>query len=108
MQIRSEVHWAPQAAEDLLEIWAYFAQMASLELADGLLRDLKRAGERLGENPLLWQARDEIRPGIRAAMITQYAIFYRVKGEGVEIIRVLHSRRDANSILKRKSAGDNV
>lgn len=28
-----------------------------------------------------------------------YLVFYRVKGDGVQIVRVLHSRRDARRTL---------
>jgi plasmid stabilization system protein ParE len=40
---RKRTVWAPQAKRDLIEIWGYYARIASLEVADGMLRDLERA-----------------------------------------------------------------
>src|SRR5947199_10813495 len=36
--------WAPRARRDLQDIWQYFARVGSPEIADGLLREIDRAG----------------------------------------------------------------
>ena len=43
----SPISWAPAAKRDLRDIWRYFARVASIEVADRLLRDILRASERV-------------------------------------------------------------
>ncbi len=41
------VLWAPKAEQDLRDVWRYYARVASLDIADKLLREIEQAGERL-------------------------------------------------------------
>jgi plasmid stabilization system protein ParE len=38
-------------------------------------------------------------PGLRSALARPYTIFYRVQTDEVEIVRVLHERRDFPAIF---------
>jgi toxin ParE1/3/4 len=91
--------WAPAAKADLREIWRYFARVASREVADSLLGDLQQAGERARQRPLAWRARNELMPGLRSILVHPYALFYRVKGDTIEVVRVLHQRRNIAAVL---------
>jgi toxin ParE1/3/4 len=97
------VIWSPAAEQDLLDIWRYFARVASPEIADALLREIENAADRLRENPLLGRQRLDITPGLmgdlRAVRADPYSIFYRPTGTTVQIIRVLHERQDIPTIL---------
>jgi toxin ParE1/3/4 len=95
---RSQIIWSPAATDDLREIWRYFADVASRDIADRLLRDIFRASERVRRRPLASRSRDEIIPGLRSILVHPYVIFYRVQ-DGVEIVRVLHQRRNFAAIL---------
>jgi toxin ParE1/3/4 len=86
--------WAPAAKNDLRDIWRYFVGVASPEIADRLLRDIQRASERVRQRPLAWRVRDEVMPGLRSILVHPYVVFYRLSGETVEIVRVLHQRRN--------------
>jgi toxin ParE1/3/4 len=90
---------APLARRDLGDIWRYYAHVATVEVADRLLREINEASRRLSENALRWRARDELRPGLRSALVHPYAIFYRVDNGFVEIVRVLHGRRNLGAIF---------
>src|SRR5437762_10414837 len=106
---RNRVVWAPAARRDLLDIWRYFAEVASPELADGLLRDIAFAADRLSTDPQMFRVRMDLMPdlpgGLRSVPVHPYTIFYRVQptvdgdDKGVQIIRVLHERRDFPPIL---------
>jgi toxin ParE1/3/4 len=72
---------------------------ASVEVADKLLREINDAGQRLSADALRWRARDELAPGLRSVLVHPYAIFYRVEDEIVQIVRVLHGRRNLAAIL---------
>jgi plasmid stabilization system protein ParE len=61
--------WAPKAKQDLLNVWRYFARVASPEIADKLLRDINLAAERLGERLLLGRAREEVLSGLRSVSV---------------------------------------
>jgi toxin ParE1/3/4 len=89
------VVWSPQAEDDLRSIWYYFVSIASPEIADKLLREITLASVRLSERPfLLGRVRDEIRPGLRSTLVSPYVIFYRVTEVTIEVVRVLHQRRN--------------
>lgn len=94
------VVWPPKARQDLRQIWRYFARVASADLADKLLRDIRDATEKLAERPFLWRPRDDVMPGLRAVLVHPYTIFYRVTDLTVEIVRVLHERRDFTAVFR--------
>jgi toxin ParE1/3/4 len=93
--------WAPAARNDLREIWRYFVGVASRDVADRLLRDIHRASERARQRPMAWRARDEIMPGLRSILVHPYVIFYRTGDGAIEIVRVLHQRRNIAPILSK-------
>ncbi len=96
----SKIIWSPRSQQDLLTIWGYYSRVASDEVADTLIYEITSAGMRLQENPLLWKVRSEIALNIRSVSSHPYTIFYRVEKESVNIIRVIHERREANKALK--------
>ena len=92
--------WSAEALADLTEIWNYHAASASLETAGTVIRSIERASAILRDHPLAGRARDESRPGLRSVVARPYVIFYRVRGNSVEVVRVLHSRRDLARIFR--------
>jgi toxin ParE1/3/4 len=96
------VVWAPRANLDLLDIWRYYARVASPDIADNILRGIDRASEAIGRTPLARRSRDELMPGLRSAQASPHTIFYRVQNGDVEIVRVLHERRDFPALFGRR------
>jgi toxin ParE1/3/4 len=86
------------ADEDLLEIWFYIAA-DEMEAADRLLDQIDARCEGLGEYPEKGVQRDGLMPGMRSLPEGNYVIFYRINGDRVEILRVLHGSRDFPSIF---------
>lgn len=99
---RRKVLWAPRAEQDLRDVWHHYARVASPDIADRLLREIGQAGERLSEQALMWRARDEVMPGLRSVLVHPYTVFYRVTDGNVEIVRVLHERRNFPEIFKKE------
>jgi toxin ParE1/3/4 len=95
------VIWSPEAEQDLLAIWIHVAREASPDVADGQLRSVDRACEALAQWPHSGRARDELFRGVRSIAVGPYVVFYRVLNSEVEIIRVLHGRRDVDAIFSR-------
>jgi toxin ParE1/3/4 len=99
---RRRVVWAPKSKRDLRDVWRYYERVASVEIADKLLREINEAGQRLADQAFMWRARDEVMPGLRSVLVHPYTIFYRVDDGTVEIVRVLHERRDFAAAFAKK------
>jgi toxin ParE1/3/4 len=95
------VSWSPEVEQDLLAIWIHVAREASPDVADEQLRSVDRACEVLAEWPHSGRARDELFRGVRSIVVDPYVVFYRVGNSAIEIIRVLHGRRDVDAIFSR-------
>lgn len=48
----------------------------------------------LGKQPWAGRRRSEILPDLRSFVVLPHVVFYRVRGEQLEILRVLHQRQD--------------
>lgn len=101
MRPKVDLLWSPAALQDLVDIWAYFAKLASPEFADDLLAEIRDAEGLIAEDPRGWRERMELLRGIRAFPIHPYTIFYRISDDIPEIVRVLHERRDITRLLSR-------
>lgn len=97
---------SPEAIDDLELIWTYIAQ-DNRQAADQLVEAAFRICEMLGSHPELGRLRQfskKLSLGLRSFVITDfpnYVIFYRVKGDAVEIVRVLHGARDIDALFGR-------
>jgi toxin ParE1/3/4 len=95
---KTSLIWSKDAENDLFEIWAYLAREASPEIATDQLRAIAEATSILVAWPQSGRARDHIRPGLRSVVASSYVVFYRVV-QVVEIVRVLHQRRDIDAMF---------
>ena len=82
-----------RARQDLIEIWEHVAA-DNPAAADALLDHIDGACSRLIDHPRLGPARDDIRPGLQYVIVGDYVALYRIIDEGIEIVRVVHGRRD--------------
>jgi toxin ParE1/3/4 len=96
---RPKVLWSLAAEEDLISIWMYVARQSSVNVADDQLRAISRACEAIGEWPLAGRARDKIVAGLRSIPASPHVFFFRPNSGGVEILRVLHERRDLDTMF---------
>lgn len=48
------------------------------------------------DQPRMGSKRDDIEPDLRSITEGNYAIFYRILSDGIELVRVLHSSQDVN------------
>jgi toxin ParE1/3/4 len=86
------------AKADQLEIWLYVAD-DSPQNADRQVDKLYSRCVTLGDNPVLGRQRDELSPGLRSFPVGRYVIFYRIKGEELQIVRILSGYRDIDSLF---------
>jgi toxin ParE1/3/4 len=82
--------------EDLIAIWLSIAGYNPIA-ADHVLDAIESRWRQLAYHPYSGIARDEIAPGIRHLVVGQYLTLYRIHDDAVQIVRVLHGRRDISS-----------
>jgi plasmid stabilization system protein ParE len=91
------------ACADLKRIWESIA-MPSDMWGGGVSENLSAAGdfaagfsrhcELLAGNPEIGTARNELLDRMRSSAFQRYVIFYRLRGESLEVLRVLRAGRD--------------
>lgn len=94
------VLWAPAARSDLREIRRYYAREASPHIANRIVREIHRVCALVAEHPLAWRSRDELMPDLRSVGARPYSIFYRLVRSDVQILRILHERRDFPAVFR--------
>jgi len=88
----------PAAEHDLDDIWAYIAEdnpFAADRVTDAILA----ACRRLLDQPLMGVARPELADDLRMTVSGSYLLFYVPLTDRIEIVRVLHGRRDLHADL---------
>lgn len=88
----------PLARDDLNEIWEYIAQ-DNLNAAENLVERIEELCQLLAQHPHLGRRREELAAGLRSFPAGSYIIFYQLITDGIEIVRVLHSSRDIDSLF---------
>jgi toxin ParE1/3/4 len=83
----------PDADEDLSQIWSFIAAN-NPRAADAVIDRLTEAFDMLLTMPLAGRARREFGENLRSFVVDNYVIFYASVPEGIDIVRVMHGRRD--------------
>ncbi|MGO9864997.1 MAG: type II toxin-antitoxin system RelE/ParE family toxin [Terriglobales bacterium] len=93
---------APEAEDDLRQIWRYLLGEAGLAIADRIQGELVNAFEGLAGVPGKGHKRPDLtNRDVLFFSVYQYMIVYR-RGELVEIVAVLHGKRDVKRLLKSR------
>lgn len=92
---------APEAAHDLVEIWNYLIRHISLETAKHVESAIREKMAFLAENPGAghWR-RDLTEYEVKFFPVYSYLIVYRPNRKPLQIVSILHGRRDIEQILK--------
>ena len=88
-----------EAKADLDRIWLRGLREYGLEQADKYYNALFNRFAELADNPYLYQAVDDIRQGYRRSPCGVNTIYYRIKGEMVEIMNII-GRQDVQEWLE--------
>ena len=90
-----------EAEAELDEIWWYIAeQSGSVEAARSVVASITERVSLLATFPHLGRTRDDLRPGLRGFTVGDYVILYRIEGEDVLILHVIHGRRDIAALFR--------
>lgn len=91
---------AASARRDLQQIHDYIAK-DNADAADRWIDRLVNRFDVLSAQPGIGRKRDEVKPGYRSVAEGDYVIFYLLPAaDAVEIVRVVHGKRDLGKALK--------
>ena len=81
------------------------AQSASLDVADRFLVRVEEAAALLSTTAPWWRERNDIAAGVRAVRMRTYPylLLYRLVGrDSVEVISIVHGRRNVQALFKKE------
>jgi toxin ParE1/3/4 len=87
-----------RAEADLEDIWIHIARDSPVNATRFITRILERC-ERLADMPATGRSRGDLGPDLRSVALGNYLIIYRPIEDGIEIVRVLHGRRDLDALF---------
>jgi toxin ParE1/3/4 len=94
MSAHKHVEISPDAREDFTQIQLYTAERWGNAQALRYEAALERAIMNLGAFPEIGVRRDHLAVGYRSQRFEHHVIFYRIMGDVIEIVRILHERVD--------------
>lgn len=95
-----------KARADLRDIYRYGLFHFGEYQADLYYEALFDCFENISQNPYLYQAVDDIRKGYRRCVYKSHSIYYYVKSERVEIMRILSAQDPTNELSKEIPSED--
>lgn len=90
----SEVILSPRAKLDLSEIWDYTLSQWGVDQAEKYVRDLWTMMEMQASDPTKSVDIGDVRKGYRKSRSGSHVIFFKVTGDGIDVVRILHQRMD--------------
>lgn len=103
MQAKPRLEWRPQASADLVEIVAYIADH-NPDAAQELKDEIEAKVEKLPDHPRLYKPSVRVK-GLRELIVgSNYLVLYRESQEMVEIVNVVHARRQWPTSPTRRKA----
>jgi toxin ParE1/3/4 len=97
-----------QSAADLNDIWDSIAATANywvpsdtrrLSNAQAFSEHFEKLCNFIRQNPELGLDRSDLHAGVRSLLFQKYLVFYRLRGEYIEVLRVLGAARDVDLAL---------
>lgn len=83
-----------RAKADVGIIWRYTVEQWGHNQAEIYVELIQSAVAAIATDPNLGRSCDEVRPGYRRYLAGSHVLFYRLKGSGVFVVRILHQRID--------------
>jgi toxin ParE1/3/4 len=88
---------APKAESDLIDIWLYVAEDQPVN-ADRLLDRLNEAALLVAATPGMGVDRPSLCKDLKSFPVGNYILYYRVKVDVLELVRVLSASREVDNI----------
>ncbi len=92
---------APEAAFDLVKIWRYIKKHSSIEMADHVESVIREKIIFLAANPDAGHKRTNLTDQpVKFFAVYSYLIVYRQDTKPLQIVSILHGRRDVEQVLR--------
>ncbi len=82
------------ASRDIDELWHRISAESSPDRADAVVARLEQGWNRLAILPRMGRPETQYGSDVRSIHVEPYRVFYLLKGRRIEIMRVIHTRRD--------------
>lgn len=92
MQAKPRLEWRPQASADLVEIVAYITD-DNPDAAQELKDEIEAKADKLPDHPRLYKPSVRVKALRELIVRSNYIVLYRESPELVEIVNVVHARR---------------
>jgi antitoxin ParD1/3/4/toxin ParE1/3/4 len=100
--MKSRYVLAPEAARNLTDIWRYIKKQTSIAMADRVETVIRDRIIFLSENPGAGHWRKDLTPeAVKFFPVYSYLIVYRPDTRPLQVVAILHGRRDVERMLKR-------
>ena len=108
MEATSRMQFTFQACADLNGIWESIAMPSDLwgtsnaehlAAARTFAEKFEQLCQLLTLHPEMGPPRSRLQEGIRSVLFQRYVIFYRIRGNCVEVMRVLRATREVDAIV---------
>jgi len=96
-----DIRYLPIAEDDLNEIVDYLLEF-SINAANAFIDELEGLEEQLSTFPeavSLMRNKDLRSKGYRMAVVGEYLLFYILRNKGVYVMRIIHGKRNYQSLL---------
>ena len=97
------IEYSKEAKQDLIGIKQYIKyNLQELETAQKLISEIRYEINNLKHNPEIYQIIDDDfikKIEIRKLIVNNYIVFYRIKKENIEIVRIMYGRRNWINLL---------
>ena len=90
----SQVILSPKAKSDLSEIWDYTLAEWGVDQAEKYVRDLWEAMQQQACDFSTSIDISDVRSGYRKVISGSHVIFFKLTGDGIDVVRILHQRMD--------------
>jgi plasmid stabilization system protein ParE len=104
----SRLQFTFQACADLNGVWETIAMPDDrfgsantdpLAAAGGFVDQFEQACQLLTLHPEMGSPRHELQDGIRSLLFQRYVLFYRTRGNCVEIMRIIRAAREVDAVV---------
>ncbi len=87
-----EIRKTARAETDLEDIWFHSFTEWDEAQADSYYDELSGGINKLAQHPKLGKPCDDVRPHYRVLPINRHLVYYKIEGDIIRVMRVLHDR----------------
>ncbi|HET6840903.1 MAG TPA: type II toxin-antitoxin system RelE/ParE family toxin [Candidatus Angelobacter sp.] len=94
---------APEAAQDLVDIWKYIKKQSNIEIANRIEAQIRDKIAFLAESPGTGHWRKDLTDAlVKFFPVYSWLIVYRPETRPLQVVCILHGRRDLEQILTKR------